>query len=164
MGQGFAQTLADYADASNPTSGADWVQAAADRLPLAPWGDERRHAIPLNPDVVALNWRSNVADAAHELRRALVAREDGGTLGSPDNVALAALDLLRMLGEEPETGPNRWAVVNIPVTAVLGTFTTEAEAEQFNTGDPGAFVYHMSAEEAANVARIRAENEQKGGE
>lgn len=48
--------------------------------------------------------------------------------------------------------PHRWAVVNIPVTRVLGTFATEAEAEAFNAGDPGAFVYELSDAEAWRLA------------
>lgn len=147
--QGFAATLADYHAADRHD------RAAADQLPLSGWSESRRDL--LSPQTVAMNWRANVADTAHDLRESLTAAENGGTAGDPANVRAAAVALLRALGEDIETGPHRWAVVNIPVTAVLGTFATEAEAQAFNEGDPGAFVYLLSPTEAANLAAARAD-------
>lgn len=158
--RGFAATLADYLTAANSTRGGaapDITTRAADRLPLSEWSEAHRR--DLSPQTIAMNWRANVGDTAHTLREALTAAQNGGTAGDPENVRAAAVALLRALGEDIETGPHRWAVVNVPVTAVLGTFATEAEAQTFNEGDPGAFVYHLSPKEAADLAAARAERE-----
>ena len=158
--RGFAHTLGDYLAAErSDRSGAapDAGTRAADRLPLSEWGESSRRL--LSPQTVAMNWRANVGDAAHALRETLTAADNGGTAGEPEKVRAAAAELLRLLGEEIETGRKRWAVVNIPVTAVLGTFATEAEAVAFNEGDPGAFVYLLSPEEAARMAAATAEKE-----
>lgn len=150
-GRGFVHTLADFHAADRHD------KDAAARLPLSEWSESRRDL--LTPQTVAMNWRANVADLAYTLRETLTAADNGGTAGEPEKVRAAAADLLRALGEEIETGPKRWAVVNIPVTAVLGTFHTEAEAVRFNEGDPGAFVYLLSPEEAARMAAATAEKE-----
>lgn len=56
-----------------------------------------------------------------------------------------------------ERKPARFAVLNIPCTRLLSTHHTREDAESAAAGDPGAWVYTMSEEEAAAVAASAAE-------
>lgn len=49
----------------------------------------------------------------------------------------------------------RFAVLNIPCTRVLSTHHMREDADAASAGDPGAFVYVMSADEARGVAASR---------
>lgn len=95
--QGFTHTLADYEDATREGRYALAGQAA-DRLPLSEWSENRRGI--MTPCTVALNWRSNVSDTAHDLLVAVTASENGGTAGSKKKLRKAARALLRALGED----------------------------------------------------------------
>lgn len=100
-GPGFAATLADYLTAEPSTrygAAPDAATRAADRLPLSEWSEARRDI--LSPQTVAMNWRANVSDTAHDLREALTAQLNGGTAGSKKAVRKAARALLRALGED----------------------------------------------------------------
>lgn len=93
--RGFGATLADYSTAGT-YQGAE-ARAAADRLPLSEWSEARRDL--LTPQTVALNWRANVADTAHELRELLTAHDNGGSVATVATIKASARDLLRALGE-----------------------------------------------------------------
>ncbi|MDF2990282.1 MAG: hypothetical protein K0S37_796 [Microbacterium sp.] len=126
--RGFAATLADFDKAANSqryalTSNTD-IYAAADRLPLSEWGENARAGMEraaaenphtgggrMTPQTVAMNWRANVSDTAHELREALAAwgalpaHGDRLTarqkIDAARNMRTAARALLRALGELP---------------------------------------------------------------
>lgn len=100
--RGFAATLANYSEASRMQDvGVSAAQIAADALPLSEWSEDRRFTIPLTPQTVALNWRSNVADTAHALREALSdeAQESKPLRTYVVDVENAARALLAAIGE-----------------------------------------------------------------
>jgi len=101
MSAGFVATLSDYYAASSANVHADVRRAAADRLPLSEWSESMRAGGAVaTPKTTAMNWRSNVADTAHELRQAITAADNGGTAGNKKQIKRAARGLLRALGEE----------------------------------------------------------------
>ncbi len=106
-GQGFAVTLANYHAAGN-LHGVT-AEKAADALPMSPWGESARRmfadkpngeAYTMTPQTVAMNWRANVSDTAHNLAQLIHAQENGGTKGTKKAIRKAARALLAALGED----------------------------------------------------------------
>jgi len=91
--RGFDATLADFHIASNPKRPG--AQYAADRLILSDWSEARRRFLPMTPQTVAQNWRTNISGLAYDLREGIVYAERTETNGADVKTRLAALEAVK---------------------------------------------------------------------
>lgn len=89
----YSLCLTSRADTGLPST--DYVAARAE-LPLSP---QREFVRDLEPALVASSWAGGVGDAAQRLANLVHIHDNGGTASSPAKIKRAALELVRLLGE-----------------------------------------------------------------